>query len=63
MCFMHLKMLFLGMVHRLMIIRLLKGPWYIQMPVVGDQEEGAEIWKMGNFGVCHQLTQKSFKIS
>lgn len=35
----------------------------MQMPVVGDQEGGAESWKSGNFGMGHQLTQVSFKIS
>lgn len=34
----------------------------IQMPVVGDQEGRAVIWKTGNFGVGHQLIQVSFKI-
>lgn len=60
---MHLKTLFLGMVHRL--YETAEGSMVhtiIQMPVVGDQEGRAVIWKTGNFGVGHQLIQVSFKI-
>lgn len=62
--FMHLKALFLGMVHSL--CQTTKSPWHTRKFRClwwEIKKAGAGSWKMAHFGRGRQLTQVSFKIS